>query len=1264
MKRTYLISLISLLIIGILGIVFFSFQSTDSDIPEQTIAEQQEVTAADTPLETEETEYLTPEKQKQLNQITSAYSQQKLAYRAEVEKTMQKYNSSFSQSDTDQMLSLIDSSKNEDDLAAYIKAQFNVTFLKADINKMLASNSDIIEEKELELARLESFRQKNNTEIDDNTQTLFQLTINESLRQNSTISSGDISTISQEVSQNLFQRDSYILERESYQSQISLIQDELSSSLSEITSLSQVEKLKLIKIVSDDISNLGMLIESQEIEDESTSFTPVLNGLKYLSSLFYYEASADESPDLSVAEREILILKTEILIDRILQESIETEIEYNAGNISQISYENIIEDNLIELEELVILKDSLENDPDAISLWDIQRFNLWAYVDDSEAIEDLPVLAYIQSKTGHIVVHNLNGSAKLGEENMSLYSWYSIKTLDQWEVTIIFSDESVLKLEPLSKVTITSPSEWNISVGVERWAVWSRVLKPLLSGDRVTIHVDDVSLWVRGTSLYVSKQESGSNIQIVDSYTSDWSASVEMTDQWGSTSSIMPGQEISIDSSGNTSVSDKSRANLLGENPNIWEFISDDLEYLSLLIDDRKRGFYNTPFVTKNDGENFINKLVWELEVSIPQWSETPYIIKNSELNWELVNTGSIYHLIKKDAIISALKDNPSWASSAKIAAVRNLDMVDLEQELWNLRAIENLFHYNIVQDITDKSTFTTWELKEIFTGFPLEDVQDEAKLLAEVKQNLTVNGGSNVVTGDITLDTEIWGVDITWKSSLTDIISDTGIAPPRADEASTILTATLTIWNLSASKDFWVTVAPREATPEEELDAALLILSEYIWTMQNQFINEIIIQNDPFISDTPDFIADRGIIPLIKFTWSDLVLEDGTTNRPAFLDSPLSEYQSTIITATLTHPQFADVTVTNTYEVDIKRKDITDTELLVQAEQAGDGLLDVAESLLRAHYIDEIQEIRDSLTHGNLPVWVILEWEDWDDYIDSLWNVTRPKYGEWDELITVKAKLTHLDVRIPRYVSNIELNIVEEACDGTPIGWECYELVAQAEYNVAGDYNLKYDGSTLVSADVWDGVTKNSLDLNIESRNIEELDEYKSLVRVWGQKWIYLDNNGGDDFLSYNLSQLPEPLWDDWAIEMSVRGEDLKRSDTYENGDIRNYWLISISWEVYIHNEKWTLWLNDNRESQPYRREKQPQPYKEEFTDWYTKIRLTKNKLFIENKYEHRYDSLDIIDEIELSAAENIIKVWSNRNSNQQWNWVINHLKIYNIKF
>jgi len=54
-----------------------------------------------------------------------------------------------------------------------------------------------------------------------------------------------------------------------------------------------------------------------------------------LGSLLFAQAHAAEPLVLTPTERAILILKTEIFIERILQESIETEILYNKGTITQ-----------------------------------------------------------------------------------------------------------------------------------------------------------------------------------------------------------------------------------------------------------------------------------------------------------------------------------------------------------------------------------------------------------------------------------------------------------------------------------------------------------------------------------------------------------------------------------------------------------------------------------------------------------------------------------------------------------------------------------------------------------------------------------------------------------------------------------------------------------------------------------------------------------------------------------------------------------------
>lgn len=124
---------------------------------------------------------------------------------------------------------------------------------------------------------------------------------------------------------------------------------------------------------------------------------------------------------MTQTDREILILKTQIKIDTLVQESIDREIDFHNGLLTQETYNTQVNENLTHIEELLILKESLQNDTYVLTLEDIQNLNLGSYIDDSSQIQNLPLLAYIQNKSGHIIVYNLNSSAKLGEINENLY---------------------------------------------------------------------------------------------------------------------------------------------------------------------------------------------------------------------------------------------------------------------------------------------------------------------------------------------------------------------------------------------------------------------------------------------------------------------------------------------------------------------------------------------------------------------------------------------------------------------------------------------------------------------------------------------------------------------------------------------------------------------------------------------------------------------------------------------------------------------------
>jgi len=904
MKRIHIISLsFAITLIFVWGLLFV-FSGKNEETNQKTLAENQEVIKNEQVENVKKEIIISPEKQQQLDEIKSIYSASEVAHRDTVANIMRKYNSNFSGEDQESLLKILEENTSRKGFTQAAKSQLGMSFLQADVQAMLTSWSNLSAEKTLEGTRLELFREKNLSDLQNNSQKLFELTLNSTLQKNTNLSS----TI--------------------------IILGTLTLALTSLGSLTQDNIDTIISLFMWELSELEILLEpTSGNQIDSLSYVwnvPIFEKFQKLDFSLITRAHAnDDDAELSSEEKSILVLKTQVLIEKILRESIDNEIQYNKNEITKSLYETNIQNNLLKLEELVIFKNSLESDSDIISMDDIQRFNLWGYVDDSEEIENLPVLAYIQEKTGPIIVYNLNGSTKLGEENISLYSWYGIETLWNSHATLVFSDESVLRLEPLSRVNISALSSSNINVSVEQWSIWTRVLKPLLSGDVFTIESGGIGLGVRGTALSVIKRPDDSiKVNIVDSYTSNGESSVTLTNSSSVQTPLDAGKEVLVNSDGDVSLNDRSKLQLFTQEPQTTDFVREDLSYMSLLLSDRSRGFYNTPFSSKNDSDAFLNKISWELEVSLPSLWETPYIIQNNELVWESVNSGSIYHLMKKDIIISAIKNNPIGNTANKVQSVRNLDMLALQQELWNMREIENRFNYNIIKNITTQSDFTPEQLKNIFINFPLTQAQEDSRILQEVKQNLSINNGSNIVTENISLPLSVSWVSITWETSLPSVVSQTGEVAIQDVNTSVILTASLEKWNLRTTKDFYLNVVARELSEVDKLENAWDILTNYIENVAWKRFNTHIFTNP----DIPNFWEDWGIIPIINWSGSPLINADGSTNKPSFLAPLLEQYEYTNITATLEHPLQPNIQLTKQYSnIWIQKKeiieDITDDE-------------------------------------------------------------------------------------------------------------------------------------------------------------------------------------------------------------------------------------------------------------------------------------------------------------------------------------------------
>lgn len=1133
----------------ILGAIYTLWVIKENTASEKSLSEIQEVFSTSEQEQRKKEISLSLEKQKQLNQIGEIYTLHEQEHHSTLATILWKYKSNYTPSDIEIIRSLVELHDSEDTFKKELQEKLGINFLPSDIRSLFASKEKLANEKQLELTRLELFQEKNEADIENNTRKVIGLTLEVQLKKEGSLSEVQVQNIVSQVITECFEKNNILNPTlfSSLEKQQIFLSTTIESVLTQNTGITRTLRQNFITSFLKDISELGILFPPEEAKKQDTlSFLSPIKKLFQQGEYFVFTAvEASEEVPLTSAERQILLLKTQVLIDKIIQESIKTEIEYNQWIHTLAEYNTLVNQHLVELEELIILKTSLENDTSIITLDDIQRFNLWNYVDDSVAIQSLTAVSYVQEKSWHIIIYNLNGSAKLGEENMLLYPWYGIETLENATVTIVFSDESILRLDPLSRVNITTPSPTNVTVEVEHGNIWTRVLKPLLTGDTFTIDAGDISLGVRGTSLSLSRGSTDTSVHIVDSYTSDGSPSVTMTEKssWN-TSPIAKGKKINVDSSKNIITTNESRSTLFTQNPQIGEFLKEDLNYLSLLIDDRNRGFYNNPLSGKNDSENFFKKISGELQVSLPQEIEKKFILKNTELHSQAVNTWSIYHLLSKDSLITAIKANPVGNVNTKIQSVVSLDMQGLETDLQNKRAIEKRFDYNITQDIVLRNTFTPNELKDIFLDFPIIPAENNEKTLEEAKKNLEINNGSNIVSQDISplpYYSPGW-VMITWKSSNTGVLSDAGILNMPLSTTDLIFTATLKLWNLSTTKDFALIVVPKQLTTLEKLEKAANMLQTHLYAIS------------PFASQID--IAPSIFIEMEVITWVGLKLN-----------------------------------------------------------WVSDGVV-----------------------------------------LDTQGNINQPSFNQWNSNnYTVEGTLSYGG---ENYTRSYTLPTIQaEDCSGKIIGDECYELVASAEYNTPGDIELRNPTGTIIPRPLSAGINLSTCDTTgncawsntgkietmygYSASKILGFNKLKSWIKYDGESGILVDNVASADYLPYDLSSLN--LWNNWAIEMSVRGEDLKKNSVHYlfASPSVTWWNFAVNMDykklrfiysgVVVPNETDTSSIGNK----------------------YYKVFFNPTAHYIEWFWSGQNNNTGAI-------LSNTIKIGSNKDNNYQWNGIINYFRIY----
>jgi len=929
--------------------------------------------------------------------------------------------------------------------------------------------------------------------------------------------------------------------------------------------------------------------------------------------------------------------------------------------------------------------------------------------DDSELLVDMRPIAYIEKIEWGALVRNLYDSPIIWSSNQLLYAWYSIETLPWSTLTIVFHDDSLLRMEEGSRITLIGEREEIKGIKIEYWNIWARVIKPFFSWESFEIEWERVSLAVRGTSIYMEKNGSNENIYIIDAVTNTEQSGVVLRDKtnWNnynlsSWKSIVSNNELS-----DIIINDTPRLSLLESKDAISGYMQEDLRYMSLLLDDRTRWFFNTPFWDTDAGENFLNKVSAEIEVSLPTQSEKWVFFRSPELinhiSSNTISSENIYELIIKDDIIETIKTYQSQVETQKIEEVLNLDITDVLDSLGNKRAIQDRIESNIVDEILESST----SVEEVLIRHDIDEVYDVRRRLNNAYDILEIPGWNVRLTQNISLPWQMSSdsqILLTWtlenETPFISLLDTQGSQllqikqPINIEGIRTGLRVDLNLEWQTRSKYLPFVVPSRDYTDSEKLDIASKTLSDYI-NLYSEFTDSIIL---------PRFNAYDSIVPEIQWIQDSVVNTDGTLNRPEYSKNEIRDYQARARLSFWNASKDVSVTLKNIRKKPLIPEEITEQysiEILENSRfpwcntpdialpngqvwamcNVGSTMAGVSSQSYGTYYdfsnargicstnewyrspnrndwknaLSQFDSFADMQTNMLLPragydvskgVWTDTYF--WTTETKPWWCPSKCGYAmkNWAQTGMANDLITSWD-RLPVRCLKSETYTPEDQtiqAEQIDIWWELYTLVAIAEYN--NDLLLRdpISWNVIGQMNKWNWLAYNNRQLqsslqdqyptyqNISTKN--SIDHTLSLVDIDWENGV-LVNRQQDSYLSYNLQDLN--LWEDWAIEMSVRGEDLKRN--WSN----TYYLFASPWNFAINSwNKKIRFLNANNT-------------KEYDTSWVTNnyqvIRFTKNSLYL------NWTNIQTFNETLLS---NEIKIWSALDNLDQWNWIINYVKIY----
>lgn len=345
-------------------------------------------------------------------------------------------------------------------------------------------------------------------------------------------------------------------------------------------------------------------------------------------------------------------------------------------------------------------------------------------------------------------------------------------------------------------------------------------------------------------------------------------------------------------------------------------------------------------------------------------------------------------------------------------------------------------------------------------------------------------------------------------------------------------------------------------------------------------------------------------------------------------------------------------------------------------------------ESSFEVYTTDTNAAVRWTIFKVTLNPWntevIVVEW-----IVDLNYNWTKGKIevNKWESpekglvnngMLRIQETIW-VDVIIPQFSENSDLRDTETVINTCPtfiIPWEwCvldtspeltaswYKLVAYAPYNTLNDYNL-YTNTSNISATVANldhaGDDSQSLDVGDVDNNSENILNISKLD--WSnhnfyyinssktEVWIFMDNVYATDKLMYDISNLN--LWSNFAIEMSVLGSAFKNVTG-------TYYLYEV-WDIYLKISWWYLkmWFMHTVTDETNKQVINSSQFSNLDSNTFYKVIAIYD-------WNNRKLQLNDLEPTTFGNPHNItsinnIYIWSNKNTSNQLNNIIDYVKIY----